>query len=166
MNIDQLLCNIKEQGVSYLTKEDRKNIINIAVCCLEEQINKSGLRIKNSDEASDYLKLQFANEVNEVFAVLFLNNNNQFIAFEKLFFGTVNKSIVFPRVVLKKALEFNAAAVIFAHNHPSGNKKPSGEDIKITKELSKILGVIDVEVLDHVLVAGNECLSFAEEKLL
>jgi DNA repair protein RadC len=67
---------------------------------------------------------------------------------------------------LKKALEFNAAAVIFAHNHPSGNKKPSGEDIKITKELSKILGVIDVKVLDHVLVAGNECLSFAEEKLL
>lgn len=166
MNIDQLLYNIKEQGVSYLTKEDRKNIINIAVCCLEEQINKSGLQIKSSDEASDYLKLQFANEVNEVFSVLFLNNNNKFIAFEKLFFGTINQSIVFPRVVLKKALELDAAAVIFAHNHPGGNKEPSSNDIKITKELSKILSIVDVKVLDHLVVAGNECVSFAEERLL
>jgi DNA repair protein RadC len=100
--------------------------------------------------------------MNEVFFVLFLNNQKCLIAFEKLFHGTINEAAVYPRVVLQKALAYNAAAIILAHNHPSGECMPSTADIEITQTLQKVLKIIDISVLDHVIVSQRDSYSFAE----
>ncbi len=97
----------------------------------------------------------------EVFAVLFLNNQHQVIQFEVLFQGTVNAASVYPREVVKRALLWNASAVIFAHNHPSGEAEPSQSDRRITRRLVDALALIDVRALDHFVV-GKEVISFAE----
>ncbi|CAH9014320.1 RadC family protein [Candidatus Nitrosacidococcus sp. I8] len=103
----------------------------------------------------------------EVFACLFLDNQNQILAFEELFRGTVNSASVYPREVVKKALNHNAAAVIFAHNHPSGIAEPSQADKRITQHLKEALALIDIKVLDHIIVGdGESSLSFAEKGMI
>ena len=109
--------------------------------------------------ASDYLRLQLANEDREVFGVIFLNSDNKLISFEKLFFGTINEATIHARIVVKRALELNSTAVILAHNHPSGNPMSSGHDIAITQSLKKILNIVDVKLLDHIIVTKKECSS-------
>jgi len=105
--------------------------------------------------------MALANEKNEHFAVLFMNNKHQVLSFERLFFGTVDGTTVHPRIVVQKALEWNAASVIFAHNHPSGHSEPSQADRDVTQRLVKALSLIDVRVLDHLVVSqsGWESLS-------
>lgn len=97
----------------------------------------------------------------EVFAVLFLNNQHELIEFEVLFYGTIDATSVYPREVVKHALLWNAAAVIFCHNHPSSNSEPSQADRRITRRLTDALALIDVRVLDHFVV-GESVTSFAE----
>jgi DNA repair protein RadC len=98
--------------------------------------------------------------------VLFLDAQNRLIASEEMFSGTLTQTSVYPREVVKRALHFNAAAVVFAHNHPSGTAKQSSADETITQELKKALALVDVRVLDHFIVAGNNLLSFVEQGLL
>lgn len=98
--------------------------------------------------------------------VLFLDAQNRLIAMEEMFSGTLTQTSVYPREVVKRTLHHNAASVMFAHNHPSGIAKQSQADEMITKELTNALALIDVRVLDHFIVAGNETLSFAEVGLL
>ena len=119
----------------------------------------------NPQASKDYVKLQLATYEHEVFACLFMDNRHRVIAFEKLFRGTIDGASVYPREVVKTALSHNAAAVIFAHNHPSGNPEPSQADRQITQRLKDALSLIDVRVLDH-LVVGNEVISFAERGYL
>jgi DNA repair protein RadC len=113
----------------------------------------------------DFLTAHLSAETNEVFAVVYLDNQHRVLKYEALFTGTIDGTVIYPRVVLKKVIEAKAAAVIFAHNHPSGNADPSHADIVITDRLKKALMLIDVRVLDHFVI-GNEIVSFAERGLL
>ncbi len=102
----------------------------------------------------------------EAFIVLYLNQQNQLISSETLFAGSISSTQVYPREVVKRALHFNAAAVIFAHNHPSGDITPSQADKSITQQLIKALQLIEVRVLDHLIIGGQQIFSFAEHGLV
>ena len=114
----------------------------------------------------DYLRLTLANKEHEVFVVILLDAQNRVIEAEELFRGTLTQTSVYPREVVKTALRRNAAAVIFAHNHPSGIAEPSHADQVLTQSLKQALSLVDVKVLDHFVVAGTGVLSFAESGLL
>lgn len=129
---------------------------------LAENINSTGFCLGSSQATRDYLITELRLEQREVFAVLFLNNQHQMLSFKKLFLGTLDSAAVYPRVVVEQTLKLQAAAVILAHNHPSGLAKPSTADKQITEKLIKALALIDVQVLDHMIIAGHQCYSFAE----
>jgi DNA repair protein RadC len=114
----------------------------------------------------DYLRLQLAELAHEVFAVLFLDAQHRLLCFDEMFRGTLTQTSVYPREVLKRALGLNAAAVILAHNHPSGVAEPSRADEFLTQQLKAALALIDVRVLDHFVVARGGVVSFAERGLL
>lgn len=116
----------------------------------------------NPTNVKEYLKLKLGAHDREVFAVMFLDNQHQLISFEELFFGTIDAASIYPREVLKTALNHNAVAVIFAHNHPSGIAEPSQADKRITQRLIDALKLVDIRVLDHIVV-GEDCVSFAEK---
>lgn len=126
----------------------------------------SGETFGSPKAVADYLKLHFAGQGHESFAVLFLNAQHGLIAFEDLFRGTLTQTSVYPREVLRRALRHNAAAVILAHNHPSGMVEPSRADLALTAALKDALAFIDVRVLDHVVVAGSCTVSMAERGLV
>jgi len=132
---------------------------------LTEDLQESNV-LASPNQVRDFLVLKLANERQEVFMVLFLDTQNRLIRAEALFSGTLTETSVYPREVVKKAMQYNAAAVILAHNHPTGIAKQSRADELITQALEKALALVDVRVLDHFVVAGNETLSFAEVGLL
>jgi DNA repair protein RadC len=113
-----------------------------------------------------YLKGKLRGYGREVFACMYLDNQHRLISYEELFFGTIDGASVHPREVVKRVLKHNAAAVIFAHNHPSGVAEPSQADRRITDRLKSALLLVDVRVLDHMIVGDQEVLSFAERGLL
>ncbi|MBL4706028.1 MAG: DNA repair protein RadC [Flavobacteriales bacterium] len=114
----------------------------------------------------DFLTLSLGAEEREHFEVIFLTSQNAVIAKERLFSGTINAASVYPRVVVKRALELNAASIILAHNHPSGEVEPSQADKLITKKIQDALGYVDINVLDHLIVSGVSFCSFAERGLI
>ena len=114
----------------------------------------------------DYLQMRLGNLPHEVFAVVFLDAQQRLIACEELFRGTLTQTSVYPREVLKRALELNAAAVILSHNHPSGVLEPSRADELLTQTLKSSLNMVDIRVLDHVVVSRGGALSFAERGLI
>lgn len=109
-----------------------------------------------------YLRAQLRDEPREVFAVLFLDSRHRVLNFERMFVGTIDGTVVYPREVVKSCLRHNAAAVIVAHNHPSGVAEPSQADRRITERLRAALGLIDVRLLDHIVVGGMDSISFAD----
>jgi DNA repair protein RadC len=113
-----------------------------------------------------YFIIRLAERLQEVFAVAFLDNRHRLIAYEELFFGTIDGCSVHPREVVRRALFHNAAAVIFAHNHPSGFPEPSCADQAITARLKEALALFDVRVLDHLIVGGGDAVSLAERGML
>ena len=132
---------------------------------LNEQLQSRD--VLNSPQAvRDFLVLKLGSLTKEVFLVLFLNTQNHLVATEEMFTGTLTQTNVYPREVIKRALHHNAAAVIFAHNHPTGTAQQSIADELLTKQLKQALALVDVRVLDHFIVAGNNTLSFAEKGLL
>ncbi len=124
-----------------------------------------GDSLTSPQETRQYLSNQLRDYSYEVFAVLFLDQRHRVIEFEEMFRGTVDGASVYPREVVKKALEHNASAVIFAHNHPSGIAEPSQADERITQRLKAALSLVDIRVLDHFVV-GDRVVSFAERGLL
>ena len=114
----------------------------------------------------DYLRLRLADREHELFVVLLLDTQNRLIACEELFRGTLTQTSVYPREVVKAALRYNAGAVIFAHNHPSGVAEPSRADELLTSALKQALALVDVKTIDHFVVAGAVAVSFAERGLL
>lgn len=110
----------------------------------------------------EYLRAKLAGFEHEVFAVLFMDTQHRLIEYAEMFRGTIDGASVYPRELVKEALRLNAAAVIISHNHPSGNPEPSGADRALTQRLKEALGLVDVRVLDHVIVAGTDTTSFAE----
>jgi DNA repair protein RadC len=113
-----------------------------------------------------YLQHKLSGYEREVFACLYLDTRHRLIGFEPLFLGSVDRASVHPREVLKQALAHNAAAVILAHNHPSGNPEPSSSDLRLTEELRMLLMQVDVRVIDHVVVGHGATVSLAERGLL
>ncbi len=122
--------------------------------------------ITSVEEVMDYLQHNLKNKKQEIFSVIYLNGRNEIIEMEDLFEGTLTSSVVYPREVIKKVIEKHAAALIFVHNHPSGNPKPSDEDIAITNKLKTAAATIDVKVHDHIIIAGNDYYSFADHNLI
>ena len=132
---------------------------------LNEQLQQRDV-FKSPQQVRDYLVLKLGSLTREVFLVLFLDTQNHLIATEEMFAGTLTQTSVYPREVVKRALHHNAASVIFAHNHPSGITQQSQADELLTKQLKQALALVDVRVLDHFIVAGNNTLSFLERGLL
>jgi len=119
----------------------------------------------NTENTKKFLSMKLGHQEREVFAVLFLDSQHQLINYQEMFYGTINSASVHPREVVKAALLANAAAVIFAHNHPSGIAEPSESDKRITTKLIDALKLLDIRTLDHVVV-GSTCVSFAERGLI
>jgi len=109
-----------------------------------------------------YLKSMLRHEVSEVFGCLFLDTKHRPLAFEILFRGTIDRASVYPREVVRRALQHNAAALILCHNHPSGHSEPSQDDVHLTVSLKRGLALIDVRVLDHIIIGDGEPLSMVE----
>ena len=127
----------------------------------------TGRDVVNSPSAArDYLRLHFATLTHEVFIIVFLDAQNRVIACEEMFRGTLTQTSVYPREVVRAALVFNAAAVLLAHNHPSGHPDPSRSDEMLTQALKSALLLVDVRVLDHLVCAAGRFMSFAEKGLL
>lgn len=139
--------------------------IELAQALLAEELRTREC-LNSPSTVREYLRLQFAGQGFESFVLLYLNSQNQLIDAEELFRGTLSQTAVFPREVVKRALSFNAAAVICAHPHPSGLCEPSRADEALTQALKQALALVEVKVLDHIIVAGNHTLSFAERGLL
>lgn len=139
-------------------------VLEMAKRHLFEQLSRGDV-LSNPQATRQFLMAQLADYPHEVFACLFLDNRNRVIAFEKMFYGTIDGASVYPREVVKLALQKNAAAVIFAHNHPSGVAEPSHADEQITTRLKEALSLVDIRVLDHFVI-GDEVVSFAERGLL
>ena len=141
-------------------------IIAKALEILKTRLHKPNAYFTASQDVKNYLTLQYALLEHETFNVMFLNSQHGLITLKEMFRGTVNASAVYPREVLKSAMQFNAAAVVLAHNHPSGDCEPSAADRAITNQLSKLLSQVDVRVLDHIIVGGAATYSFAENGYL
>ena len=132
---------------------------------LKEEL-KRGSVLSSPAAVRDYIRLLLIGKEHEVFVAIFLDAQNRIIEAEELFRGTLTQTSVYPREVVKRALRFNAAAVIFAHNHPSGVAEPSRADELLTSSLKQSLALVDVKVLDHFVVGGNSAMSFAERGVL
>lgn len=118
--------------------------------------------IKDPTDTVTFLRHKLRHKTNEVFAALFLDNKHQVITFEELFEGSIDNSHVYPRTLIKRALAHNASAIIFSHNHPSGDPKPSQSDIDLTYRLHKLLGEIDIRVLDHIIIGEKTTVSLKQ----
>lgn len=144
----------------------RRRAVRRALKILEEELRRDGQALSSPGAVRDYLRLKLAQREHEVFLAIWLDAQHRVIEFEELFRGTLTQTSVYPREVVKGALRYNAAAVIFAHNHPSGVAEPSHADEILTRSLKTALGLVDVHVLDHFVVAGSGVTSFAERGLL
>ncbi|KGA40968.1 DNA repair protein RadC [Pectobacterium odoriferum] len=133
----------------------------MALALLERRVRKREA-MTSPEDVKAYLRLKLEHLEREAFVAMFLNNQNRLIACEFLFARTINSVEVHPGEVARQAIRLNAAAVIFAHNHPSGNAEPSNADRKITEKLVNALSLIEIRVLDHVVVGHGEIVSFAE----
>jgi DNA repair protein RadC len=136
-------------------------VLEMAKRHLAEQLTREHI-FTSVDHVRQFLTAQLRHKPHEVFAVLFLDNQHRLLQYQELFHGTIDGASVYPREVVKRVLQVNAAAVIFAHNHPSGIAEPSQADRHITSQLRDALALVDVRVLDHFVVGDGEITSFAE----
>lgn len=157
------IIKIKDAAGRYRSV-DQDALILQAKACIEERF-KAGIALTTSAASEEYLKVLIGDYEREVFYVVWLNNQHEVLKSGILFEGTIDGAAVYPREVVKDALSCNAAAVIFAHNHPSGNSEPSQADISITRRLKNALEHIDIRVLDHIVV-GSTVTSLASRGLL
>ena len=166
-----LKCKDKEEVIykmrSYEGTQEIEELKELIHYISKEGIKRRDLTtIKNKENLLEFLKINLSPRNNEEFKILFLNNANKLIAEKTLFYGTIDKSAVYPRVVLEEVLRYNSAGVILAHNHPSGNLRPSKQDIQLTEALQELLEKINVMVLDHVIIGDDEYFSFKEEGMI
>ena len=140
-------------------------VLELARRALAEQLRERAA-LDTPQAVQHYLQLQLAARAHEVFAVLFLDSQHRLIALEELFRGTLTQTSVYPREVVLRALQHHAAAVVLAHNHPSGHVQPSRADESLTQSLKAALALVDVRVLDHLVVGRTDVVSFAERGLL
>lgn len=153
------------KGLGPAKRAELVAVLELARRALAEQLRERAA-LDSPQAVKDYLQLQLASKKHECFAVLFLDNQHRLLALEEMFRGTLAQTSVYPREVVLRALHHHAAAVVLAHNHPSGTVQPSRADETLTQALKAALALIDVRVLDHVIVAPGLALSMAEKGLL
>jgi DNA repair protein RadC len=153
------------KGMGPAKRAELAAVLELARRSLTQEFAERTL-FESPDKVKDYLRMQLAGHEHEVFAVLFLDAQNRLIEYEEMFRGTLTQTSVYPREVVKRALLRQAAAVIFAHNHPSGAAEPSRADEFLTQTLKAALALIDVRVLDHLVVGRSEVVSLAQRGLL
>lgn len=122
--------------------------------------------LKGKSDLIEYLKNDMGELKSEEFKVIYLNSNNNIVAEEILFKGTIDRSVIYPRKIIERAIENRARALVFVHNHPSGNLKPSRKDIEITIEMQDILKKMDIELIDHIIVSEFDYYSFYENEII
>lgn len=149
-----------------LSKAHPDALIAHALKLMESRLQRHEPTLNSPQAVRDYLRLKIADREHEVFVCLFLDSQHRLIAAEELFRGTLAQTSVYPREVVKAALRHNCAAVILAHNHPSGVAEPSRADELLTQALKQALALVDIRTLDHFVVAGVNVISFAERGLL
>ena len=153
------------KGVGPAKRAQFEAAIELARRSLEERLIH-GTALTSPGAVRDYLRLAIATREHEVFVCLWLDAQHRLISCEEIFRGSLTQTSVYPREIVKAGLKINAAAVIFAHNHPSGVAQPSQADELLTRNLKEALALVDLKVLDHFIVAGNQVISFAERGLL
>lgn len=156
-------CRLPGMGIAKYTQ--LQAVLEMARRALGEEL-KNGNAMNSPEMVRDFLRLSLANKQHEVFIGIFLDAKNHTIATEELFSGTLTQASVYPREIVKRALHHNAAAIIFAHNHPSGIAEPSHADKILTQSLKQALAMIDVKVLDHFIIGNGTTMSFAEQNLI
>ncbi len=152
---------ITERVVIYL-----KTIFNIIEDELYKKIYKSKIKITNNNQLINYLNMSLVKRDIEVFKVLFLNTQNELIAEEDLFKGTLDRSTVYIRELVKRIIKYNAKSIIIVHNHPGGSLKPSGADMELTVRIQEALENIEMRVLDHLIISEKGYFSFLEDGIL
>jgi len=140
-------------------------VVEMARRALQESIGERDA-LSSPQAVREFLRLSLAGRAHEIFLVMFLDSQNRLLGSEELFRGTLTQTSVYPREVVKTALRYNAAGVIFAHNHPSGVAEPSRADELLTQTLKQALALVEIKTLDHFIVAGSRTISFAERGLL
>ena len=158
-----IVCRFK--GVGRTKYVSIRAAIELGQRYLEAGLQKKDV-LTNPKSTRDYLTAQLRAYPHEVFACLFLDNRHHVLSFDKMFNGTIDGASVYPREVIKRALSHNAAAVIFAHNHPSGIAEPSAAGISLTQRLKTALELVDIRVLDHFIIGNLQAVSFAERGLI
>lgn len=153
------------KGLGPAKRAEITAVMELARRSLAQQLAQRTV-LSSPQNVKDFLRLQLAHEEHEVFAVMFLDVQNQLLQFEPMFRGTLSQTSVYPREVVKRALALHASAVILAHNHPSGIAEPSRADEFLTQSLKQALALIDVRVIDHLVVGADHAISFAERGLL
>ncbi len=153
------------KGLGPAKRAELVAVLELARRALAEQLRERAA-LDTPQAVKDYLQLHLANKKHECFAVLFLDNQHKLLALEELFRGTLAQTSVYPREVVLRALHHHAAAVVLAHNHPSGTVQPSRADEALTQALKAALALVDVRVLDHMIVAPGLALSMAEKGLI
>lgn len=140
------------------------------ILAMASQLSKrrlaKGRQIETPASAFKYLQALMRDHQCEVFAVVFLDTRHRVIKFEELFKGTIDSASIYPREIVKRALELNTSAVLLVHNHPSGDPEPSRADIAITERIKDALNLVDIRTLDHVVVGTEGCVSLAERGVL
>ena len=153
------------KGLGPAKRAELAAVIELARRALTRELNQRPV-FDAPGKVKTYLQLQLGALGHEVFAVLFLDAQTRLIKLEEMFRGTLTQAAVYPREVVKRALDLQASAVIFAHNHPSGAAEPSRADELLTQTLKSALALVDIRVLDHLVVGHNDVISFAERGLL
>ena len=151
----------RAQGLGTAKYAQLQAVMEIARRHLSEYLTRED-NLNSPDQVREYLIRQLRHQPREIFAALFLDSQHRLLVYDQIFYGTIDSASIHPREVVKKALDYNAAALIFAHNHPSGVSEPSAADKHITRILQKALQLVDIEVLDHFVIGDGEIVSFAQ----
>ena len=144
-----------------LSSTEKSSVIALALKVLSGRFRR-GRCLNAPEDVQQFLRLKLSGRRNEVFSVIYLDTRHRLIRMEELFHGTIDGAAIYPRVVVQKALDNNAAAVIFGHNHPSGNCEPSEADRGITLKLGRALALVDIRLVDHLVVTDGGFVSLAE----
>ncbi|MGL5767411.1 MAG: JAB domain-containing protein [Sarcina sp.] len=162
-DIDEVVAKIK----SYEISEELEQFKELMTTIAKGNIGKKDLAtVKGKTELLNYLRSDIGFKNTEEFKVIYLSSSNRLIGEETLFRGTIDRSVVYPRLIVERALKYPTKGIIFAHNHPSGDLKPSRKDIELTHELKDLLDVLDIKLLDHIILGEGDHFSFYENRLI
>lgn len=161
--LDELsqVSGIKENSAIFL-----KLLGDLSKNLYKGEMKRESVQLKDKSSLLRYLRSEIGFSNREEFRVIFLNNYNMLVGSETLFVGTIDKSAVYPREIVEKVLQYRAKGIIFAHNHPSGNLRPSKQDIAITEHMQEVLEMLDIKLLEHIIITKGGYFSFLEEGLI